>query len=274
LENQLFEYSFARAVAERTRTKLRFDLSYFGLEPHRDYALGDFHIRADVVTGVSDARAQHEDPALEDRYARERFGASVLREDGPGFDPGVIERAGRANFLSGYWQSEGYFADVAPLIRIELRPRPTANIERGLEKTTSSRCAVAVHVRRGDLVADPDMTAIFGVTGPEYFQPAAEEMLRSHPAAEFFVFSDDPEWCAGELELPGPTTIISGDNAPFEDLALMASCDHAIISASSFAWWGAWLGETENSLIIAPAAAFTGTKDEPAGYFPDRWRRF
>jgi hypothetical protein len=273
LGNQLFQYAFGRAVAERTRTKLRFDLSYFGLEPHRGYALGDFHIRATLHVAEPRTEAEYRERDAEAEFVMRRFKARILRENGLDFDPGAIGRATKNTYLAGYWQAEGYFAEVAELIRKELTPRPTERIRRGLAQIAGARCAVAVHVRRGDLVENPDMTAKFGVTGAEFFAPAAEEMLREHPTAEFFVFSDDPEWCARELRLPGPTTLMSGGNAPFEDLALIASCDHAIISSSTFGWWGAWLGEHPGQLVIAPAIAFPGSKSEPSGMIPERWRR-
>ena len=38
----------------------------------------------------------------------------------------------------------------------------------------------------------------------------------------------------------------------YEDLYEMATFDHFIISNSSYSWWASYLGEKENSIIIAP----------------------
>lgn len=273
LGNQLFQYATGRAVAEQTGTKLRFDVSYFGLEPHRTYALGDFRIRAKLDLSEHKSADFMADPAAEAEYARRRFCADVLREQGPDFDPAAIAGAPPRSFICGYWQSEDYFKTVEPIVRREVTPRETPPIAAGRTAIGGAACSVAVHVRRGDLVADPRMTARFGVVGVDYYRRAASYLLERFTGAEFFVFSDDPEWCRTELQLPGPARVLSGDNQPFEDLALIAACDHAIVVNSSFSWWGAWLGETPNSLILAPADAFTGEKPEPAGYFPARWTR-
>ncbi len=273
LGNQLFQYAAGRAVAEQTGTKLRFDVSYFGLEPHRSYALGDFRIRAKLDLSEHKSAEFMADPAAEAAYAAERFGAEVLRQNGSDFDASILANAPARSFICGYWQSEGYFKSVEGLVRGEVRPRETPAIQAGRQTIGAAACSVAVHVRRGDLVDDPRMGARFGVLGADYYRRAARFLLERNTDAEFFVFSDDPDWCRAELDLPAPTRVISGENAPFEDLALISACDHAVIANSSFSWWGAWLGEREGSLIVAPQDAFTGEKAEPAGYYPSRWIR-
>lgn len=273
LGNQLFQYATGRAVAERTHTKLRFDLSYFGLEPHRSYALGDFHIRATLDLSEPKSAEFMADHAAEAAWAREHHGAVVVREQTQDFDPQLVPGAPKNGLLCGYWQSEGYFKDQRELIRRELRPRRTPTIEQGRQRIVAAGRSVAVHVRRGDIASDPDMHRLFGLVGAEHYARAAALVRERHADAEFFVFSDDPEWCEEHLELPGGQTMVSGQNAPFEDLALMACCDDAIIGNSTFAWWGAWLGERPDSLVVVPQEIFPGEREEPAGLIPERWIR-
>lgn len=272
LGNQLFQYAAGRAVADRTRTRLRFDTSYFPVEPHRSYALGDFRIRAEAVEGEPKPPEFVLDRDAEDAYARERFGAAVVREDRREYDAAQLAAAGRDSFVAGYWQDERYFAPAERAVRRELRPRPTDFIEDQSRRIAAAPVSAAVHVRRGDFVSDPGTAREFGALEPAYYERAAAALLRERPGAEFFVFSDDPGWCAENLRLPAATSVFSG-GAAFEDLALMAACDHAIIANSTFSWWGAWLGAAPGQLVIAPRRFFRSAQRERPELVPDRWMR-
>lgn len=273
LGNQLFQYATGRAVAERTGTRLRFDLSYIGHEANRPYLLGDFHIRAEACDGDPKDLTFMADHDAEDVYARERWDATVLRDRGPAVGPEVVHGAAANSFLTGYWQDPRNFEEFADQIRHELRPRMTAQIRAGQRRIAVSPRSVAVHVRRGDLVSDPDSAERYGALDVDYYRRAADLVLAKSPKAEFFVFSDDPEWCAAELDFPAPTHVVSGDNAPFEDLSVMAACDDFVIANSTFSWWGAWLGEGADSLIVAPAVPFRSARLNDRPVYPARWQR-
>jgi hypothetical protein len=46
------------------------------------------------------------------------------------------------------------------------------------------------------------------------------------------------------------------DRPDFIDLCMMSMCDHHIIANSSFSWWGAWLANKPDQIIIAPKIWF------------------
>lgn len=273
LGNQLFQFATGRAVAERTNTRLRFDLSYIGHEANRPYALGDFHIRAEVVDGEPKDLAFIHDHQAENAYVLERFGATVVREENATHEVDKLLAAPANSFLAGYWQTGKYFEQYSSQIKRELRPRGTDAIRAGRKLIAAARQSVAVHVRRGDMASDPGSAARFGTLEIDYYQRAAALLLERRPNAEFFIFSDDPEWCRSQLDLPGPTRIVSGTHQPFEDLALISACDDAIIANSTFSWWGAWLGEQPDSLIVAPAVPFKQQSLNERDSYPDRWLR-
>ena len=51
---------------------------------------------------------------------------------------------------------------------------------------------------------------------------------------------------------------------------LMSSCNHNIISNSSFSWWAAWIGDEKNKIVIAPQPWFNKIKYDKK-LTPDHW---
>jgi hypothetical protein len=81
---------------------------------------------------------------------------------------------------------------------------------------------------------------------------AALEMLKETTGRAdwpVLVYSDDPEWCAANLPLSGIEIVASG--TMLDDFLGFMSCEHKIISNSTFAWWAAFLGET-GAVTLAP----------------------
>ena len=86
--------------------------------------------------------------------------------------------------------------------------------------------------------------------------------------------SEDFKWCRNFFK--GDEFVFSEGQNEMEDLCRIISCDHNILShASSFGWWGAWLGETNaNDKVVAAPEIWFGpghTSFNPKDIIPDRW---
>ena len=260
LGNQIFIYATARRLALVNDAELVLDnVSGFvrDYDYRRNYQLDHFNIPCRKATA---AERLEPFPRVR-RYLKRRWDQrkpfmqrSYLVQDGIDYDPRLLQfKPKRLVYLEGYWQSENYFKDIEETIRREMQITPpvdAANLE--ISKQIGSKKTVAVHVRFFD---EPDNNH-GNNAGGDYYYRAIAEMERRVPDAHYFVFSDRPEAVCGRIPLPdGRITMVNhnqGDDMAYADLWLMSQCEHFIIANSTFSWWGAWLSENSEKVIIAP----------------------
>lgn len=204
----------------------------------------------------------------------------LLRESGSGFSPLDSVPRWRPAVLDGYWQDERYFSTVAHTIGSVFR-RSELFLESSLAAAAciaASEFPVAVHVRRGDYVNNPEITRVHGVLNVEYYRRACERLAQVLPGRpHLLVFSDDPEAATVILDsLPFEGIVADRksdpqDEATLEDLELQARCRHHITANSSFSWWGAWLATWDGQAVVAPARWYAGSTPAAPHPAPDRW---
>ncbi len=278
LGNQMFQYAAARRLAHINEAELLLYLGdRYGKGAFRPYGLDRFNI-CGRIAGPGEAGGLRKVNRTRRRLAKifpslaAVPDSELYREASLAFDPAVLDLRGNIK-LTGYWQSERYFADIAESIREEftLRDGLDARNSEALARIESGPSAF-IHVRRGDYVSHPIDSKKFGTCSPAYYSEAVQ-ILRSRigPQLRFFVFSDEPDWVR-EMKIGGEGAEIvdwNGDR-PERDLVLMQRCKHAVIANSSFSWWGAWLGDGAERVVIAPSVWYQGHQNS-YDILPDRW---
>ncbi len=286
LANQMFQYAVARRLAYISGGHVVLRLADdFEAQHERVFGLRHFNISADILYESKLAATlrqlfpAHPQPIPEKIVVEREYQEFVPYSGTPAlaglktllFVPELL--AWRDNIqLAGYWQTERYFADVPDLIRHDftLKDPPDARNQAMLARIRS-RPSAFIHVRRGDYTS-PHFARMFGSFPPAYYHHAAQ-ILRTRFGADlpFYVFSDDPAWVK-QNQIGGSEAVFVdwNDSAPQCDLTLMAACRYAVMSNSSFSWWGAWLGERSGGMVIAPRTWFKSIP-EFQDVVPDRW---
>jgi hypothetical protein len=271
LGNQLFQYSAARSLGIKNATGFRLDLSEYADEnSFRKYGLKHFNIVENIASAeeINAFRKTGLKKILE--KLKPYYRRSVIKYRNYAFDKNVLDLSGD-HYLNGYWQSEKYFKQIETAIRAEVTLKtPLDGAANELLKHIDSVHSVSIHVRRGDYLTNK-ISKVYELCDKEYYERALEKMLEKIPSAEFFIFSDDPAWVKANLPLPSSANVVSGNNLPeHEELFLMAACKHQIIANSSFSWWGAWLNNNPNKIIIGPKVWFKFSQDDQ-GIMPESW---
>jgi glycosyl transferase family 11 len=283
LGNQMFQYAAGRRMALANEVPLKLDRSWCLHPSHRAYALDGLSVQEAFAT-PEELREIHGPSA--GRVARlvhrlrQRCGIAYrwtrIQEDclSP-FDRRVLGAAVRT-YLDGYWQSEKYFSDIADTIRREFAiTSPPSARSRAMAEQIAETESVSVHVRRGDYVSNPRTHLAHGTCTLEYYRECEQLIGRRIADPHFFVFSDDPEWVAANLQFDHPATLVSHDAASthHDDLRLMSLCRHHVIANSSFSWWGAWLNPRRDKLVLAPRRWGNDARWDDRDLVPDSWIR-
>lgn len=292
LGNQLFQYACGLSLAQTAGTVLKLDLSWF--ENDMEYAHGIYYLEH------FDTSAEVADQA--DIKSIIPFGRSGLRVAGRLYD--IIPRLVQLTFnfyreqtrseptvlnsgpfmfyhhqelhgvsdcyLDGYWLSEEYFKPIEQLLREEFSLQsPPASRNASMAKRIEQTASVAVHIRRGDFLETNGR-----VLELPYYGSAVESIRTRVSEPTFFVFSDDIEWAKDNLRLENRTVFVSHNDyeSCYEDLRLMAMCDHNIIANSTFSWWGAWLNDNPEKYVVAPEKWTPQVSASDTDIYPNSWQ--
>lgn len=290
LGNQMFQYATGKATALRLNTDLKLDLSWFDISEKmvrakRQFELNNFpNIHIDLANEKKCRQIGYIDDfgfallgklrrRLHSCYKQLFTKKSYVTDKNDNIE---LLQTGLDHYLDGYWQSEIYFKDFADQITSSFsfpRFQNEKNISLATELLKRDD-TIAIHVRRGDYVLSPKDYKVFGgICTIEYYKQAVavmEKLLR-HPS--YVVFSDEPQWAAENLNLPQTTIFVDWNNHEnsFRDMQLMTCCKHNIIANSSFSWWGAWLNQNPDKIVIAPARWTNDNSINTEHCLPDEW---
>jgi hypothetical protein len=167
--------------------------------------------------------------------------------------------------LHGYFQSEKYFNFCKNEIKNLFKISDDIKSKLLLKYGNIPKNSCSIHVRRGDYI---NLQHIHPIQTLDYYKASTENFDSD---CTFYIFSDDVNWCENNFNFLKNKIIVSG-NMDYEDLYLMSLCFNNIIANSSFSWWGAWLNDNSDKIVICPKKWFASNfTEEYADIFPEQW---
>ncbi len=280
LGNQMFQYAFARALANKQNTEFRLDISGYekqlAINTYREYELQCFNILEKIA-----------EPELLNQYKNSKtvllrkilnklklnfFSSSYILETAFTYDASIWQK--KDAYFDGYWQSYKYFSDIREFLLREFTIKePLDAFNQTLLESIKAENSVSIHIRRGDYVSNAKANITHGTCSLQYYLTAIEYLQKQFKEIKWFVFSDDIAWAKENLSLENAQFINHNQGKQaYKDLYLMSNCAHNIIANSSFSWWGAWLNVNPEKIVIAPKAWFKVNKDT-SDLIPSEWKR-
>lgn len=155
-------------------------------------------------------------------------------------------------YFSGFWQTSKYVDTLDKKLFVPQEPIPPC-IQYYLRLIEKSVTPISIHFRRGDYFM-PKWIGRYGVCTTNYYNNAMQALSSCEDKPKtYFVFSDDIEWVKNNIIFKDDFIIVeNADVNSFWYIYLMSKCHHNIISNSTFSWWGAYLNDFENKVVIGP----------------------
>lgn len=256
LGNQMFQYAMLLSMRAKGRTVEKNTVLYTSSCMHNGYMLDD-------AFGISDNPKSyiHNILVLWTRLIRSnRIPFLLYKEDESHFCQDVYSTI--KPYIDGYWINEEYFKNIRDDIRKTFVFRGIDDRNDSIAKQMQKCSSVSLHIRRGDYLNNP----MYAVCDELYYERAIEYIKRKVVSPFFYVFSDDPEWSRNFMKRINADYMIMDHNVgreSYKDMFLMSQCKHNIIANSTFSWWGAWLNDNKEKIVVCPNVWINGRTFNP-----------
>jgi hypothetical protein len=290
LGNQMFQYAFAKSIASKNNTELKFDVSLLGGDSNvKDLVVRHFDLDVFLLQEQWASKDEivkfngYDQPNLlqKVKYKIKRFSNKfpLIIQNGHDFNIEQIKGIGSSACIIGRWQSEDFFKENSETIKkaFDFSHFTPNTYSKEIVKQMKNGVAVAVQVRRGDYVTHPIYSKQIGALNKQYYLDAIELLttyLSTGIPVTYYFISDDINWCKKNFNFMQNAFFVEQEkskNGYVSDLWLLTQAQHSIISNSTFSWWGAYLGETSESIIIAPKNWLREKNASSNQFVPARW---
>ncbi len=280
----MFQYAFGRSLSLKYNRNLIIDKSYFEhsnyphfLHPYYDYKL-DIYNTVNSFTSTKLSKYINVIGRKRIYYISNLF-ASIKY-----FDKHLpyymnkynfsFEKAKNKNkiFLYGHWQNFSIVDKYFDTLRNELLypSRLSSQNQKYLRKITSQN-SISVSFRRKDYITNPVFRKKYSELSMNYYKKSINYLNKVVDNPIYFLFSDDINWVKRNFKLDCTHIFVDTDGPVHEHQYLITQCKHNIIANSTFSWWGAYLNNNPDKVIIAPKRWYKNNENTGMVFYPEKW---
>ena len=182
-------------------------------------------------------------------------------------------------FLDGHFESEKYFFSIKDKIRKEFTFKNRDTFKKDklyLELANSESVCICIRQHRFSEKVhkitkyDVEKSLNFVKEQVNYIKIACEFIKQKISNPKFYLWTNDH----ANLSHLFPSnfyTLIKKRDVDI-DLFLMTQAKHFIVIPSTFNWWGAWLSDNNNKIVVRPSNNFFNNfKINNNDFWPDKW---
>lgn len=269
LGNQMFQYAYARMLKEQTNNKVflegrrvfRDSLPNEDLSVERKCGIRHFRLSIPFIkpaylkkwSYLGRKTILHQVKYFLSQKGIGRYQFIQEQDDKFTFQDALLNINGDA-YVMGHFFHKNYIEPIKPILLKEFTLKKELVLSKELENAMDMRNTVSIHIRRGDyLYASCAQVVNNEMKKGKYYERAMEYITERVDNPLFFIFSDDIEWVKDNFACKAPCVYVSDMGLKdYEELILMSRCKHNIIANSTFSFWGGWLNQNENKIVIVP----------------------
>lgn len=267
LGNQLFQYAYARNLQERTHNTIFLEIERLcrgnleeDLSINREYGLGRFSVTIPIANRRMLKKWEYIGRKTRvDRWKwqldKVGLGAYHFINEGEDMFSYRAETYSRQNYyIMGHFQNVRYPDEIRDILLRELQPKKEIGLSDEFKALLQQRAVVSVHIRRGDYLKHPYLAHENNkMNARDYYGKAITYIREKVDNPVFLFFSDDTEWVKENILCTEEHYYASDLGLQdYEELILMSRCRHNIMGNSTFSFWGAWLNENPQKIVIGP----------------------
>lgn len=289
LGNQMFQYSFFLMLKEENED-IKIDVSSFdNYELHNGIELAKvfgLDLSRDIIDASDNCMRDYKPGFKFRKYIGQFFyfnkskfikRTHFIENNYSEFNQSLLSITD--TYLEGYWQNEKYFLSKKHIIANNFRWKNISLKNLELAQEMSKENSVALHIRRldkikgfKDILYKMKLLLLWRICPQKYYLDAIKVVEKNVLNPVFYIFTDNINWVERNFDINENFKIVDWNRFEdsSQDMFLMTQCKHNIISMSTFSWWGAWLNENPNKLVVSPKK-WAVRLEKNMGIIPASW---